>query len=93
MDDRELHVRGEEGPARLIDSSARQALRGTMGGAPAFWSVLAGTPSAELQTKKARSRVTRPRTRYSIRFDGPTHQGLPSRQERVRARSAESPFG
>ena len=64
-----------------------------IGGEPAFWRVRPGTLSGELQTKYARSRSTRPRKRYSIRFDGPTHQGAPTRQERVRIRSAEPAFG
>ena len=85
---REPETGRERRAPRRIFSSAFQPLRGTIPGAPAFCSVRDGTPSAGLQTKCARSRETVPlRKRYSIRFEGPTHHGLPSRQVPARARS------
>src|SRR5918912_2007366 len=65
------------GGARRIDSSAPQPARGISFGEPAIDRLRTGNASTVLQTKYARRRVTRPCSRYSIRFDAQVQYGLP----------------
>ena len=52
-----------------------------------------GAAPAGLHTNHARRRRTVPARRYSIRFDGPVHQGLPSRQRAARPRFGGTAVG
>ena len=62
--------RVRRGPLRRIDSSAPQALRGTIGGEPAEATARSGILSSGLRTNDARRSRTRPLMRYRIPFAG-----------------------
>jgi hypothetical protein len=73
-----------------MDSSAPHESRGTIGGASIACGTRYGTRISGLQTRWARTRVTRPIVRVSIRSEGPTHHGLPRRQP-LRSRDSHEP--
>src|SRR3954471_24929341 len=68
------------GGARRIDSSAPQPARVINAGEPAIDRRRGGRASTGLQTRNARSRVTRPCVRYWIAADAPVQYGLAMRQ-------------
>lgn len=67
-----------------MDSFACHSERGMIAGETVAAGTLTGTLVGWLQTRCARTLVTAPVDRASIRSDGPTHHGLPSRHPRRR---------